>query len=757
MNPLKKRFVASILNHPILIVTFTLLLTLVAILFIPKVKLDNSVEVFFDKKSESYKLFQSWKEQFGSDDVVILSFSDADIFTKENLEFISRLTKQLESLKYVDKVVSLTNVNNIIGYEDYFAVKPLVEKIPTEEKELKALKKEALDNPLYIKNIISQDAKTTGVLIQLKDIASEEDSDYKKEAFLAIESILKREFKGKKYYVSGLVTIEHFLTFYMQRDLKTFLPLIFFIILIVLVFILRDIKGIMLCISVVLITLCWTIAFLYLCGFSINNVTTVIPPLVIAISLADSIHIIDEYSQKKRKNGKGYPIEHTAEELFRPCLLTSLTTLVGFLSLTVSKIPAIRELGLIAGGGVVFAFIVTFTFLPAMMKITDLASFSHRKNQREIFEKMLRTVGKFIEKYKYFIILVSSGLIILSLWGLQKIKVETSILEYFRKDAPVYLSTRYIERNLSGVHFLNISLKSKEENFFRAPEILKNIEDLQHYLDKLPEVDKTISVVDYIKEINKSFHKEDPTFYKIPSSKKELSQYLLLYGASDLEDFVDLSWTWTTVRVRLGEHSTSRLRTTIAKIREYLEKNFPENIESKILGNTVLEVESNEAVTRGQIQSLLLAITIIFGMMFVVFKSISVGVVSLVPNILPILINFGIMGWLGIRLDSATTMISAIGIGIIVDDTIHFLHRFGGAVKDKGDYVEAMRVTLTTKGRPITFTSLILFFGFGVVVFSQFVPTYYFALLSALLMVNALWADILVLPSILLFFKPKFK
>ncbi|HRZ40872.1 MAG TPA: MMPL family transporter, partial [Candidatus Omnitrophota bacterium] len=279
---------------------------------------------------------------------------------------------------------------------------------------------------------------------------------------------------------------------------------------------------------------------------------------------------------------------------------------------------------------------------------------------------------------------------------------------------------------------------------------------LSAFLYSIEEVDKVSSVNDYLKDINQSFHNEDPVFYALPDTKEMAAQYVLLYGREDLEDFVDEQWQWATVRVRLKEHSSVKLEHVIKKIDEYVQENFADLEERNTLGQTVLEVDTNNSVTLGQVQSLGMAMAVIFGMMFLVFRSVPVGVVSMVPNILPILLNFGIMGIFNIRLDSATSMIAAIGIGIVVDDTIHFLHGFGEFLSGHGDYTRAMHETLKTRGRPIIFTSVVLFFGFGVVGFSKFMLTAYFGILTALLMFTALLADLMLTPSLLIVFKPPF-
>lgn len=756
MGELGKGFIKFMLRHSVWVIVITLLITLGASLLIPRIHLDNSVDAFFDKKSKSYLDFQSWKEQFGSDEVVIIAFSDKDIFTLDNLGLIARLTRSLESIKYVRKVTSITNVNDISGLENDFIVEPLVKEIPSDPIGLAELKRRALNNPLYIKNLISEDGGTTAIFVELEN----KGSSYKKETIESIQGILKKEFpQDKKYYLSGLPAIEYFFTAFMQQDLRTFLPLIFVIILLSLYIAFRNLKKLISSLSVVLITLAWTMAFLYLCGFSINNVTTVIPPIILAYCLSDSIHIIVEISRRAYKGKIGARNDEIAGafwELLKPCFLTSITTVAGFFSLIISRVPAVRELGLITGAGVSFAFIITFTFLPAAIKSIRLSP--EQPGAAESvrgLEKFLKGVGIFIQKHKVFIIALTTFITIVSVWGLSRIKTETSVLEYFKKDSSLYQATIFIERHLSGVHFLNVSLRAGERDYFKDPKVLRKIEGLEEFLKTFPEVDKTISVGDYLKEINKSFHNEDSAYYVIPDSRKTVEQFLLLYGAGDLRDFVNEEWDWTTLRIRLNEHTTSGLKKVIHRIQVYLNENFKDIKEKSVLGQTVLEVEANEAVTRGQTQSLSLAFIVIFGIMFMVFRSFSLGLISIIPNLLPLLMNFGIMGFSGIRLNSATSMISAIGIGIIVDNTIHFLNTCLDKFKETHDYFAAINDTLVIKGRSMLFTSFILFFGFGVVSFSNFVPTEYFGILSALLMVSALLGDIILLPTLIAFFKPK--
>ncbi|OQX87225.1 MAG: hypothetical protein B6D55_04090 [Candidatus Omnitrophica bacterium 4484_70.2] len=765
MEKRRNVFIPFIVKYPSLVIASTLFLVVISLFFLPHIKLASSVDVFFDRESPSYVKFQEWKRQFGSDEIVIVALYDNDIFTEENLRLIDNLTSRFLSLPYVDKVTSITNVNDINGYNDIFVVKKFMEEIPSQREKLEKLKRRAISNPLYVKNLISKDATTAAIMIQLED--KENSGSYAKEVVDNVRKILNELVKDKKYYLSGSSAIEYFFTLYMQDDLKRFLPLILLIIFVILLLSLGDIKMVCLPFVTITVSLIFTMWFLYLCGFAINNVTTIIPPIILAISVCDSIHLLTESLQKKGESTRSSEEDFLKRisDLFFPCFLTSLTTAIGFFSLTVSKVSPVRELGLVAGVGVFFAFVVTFTFLPALVKkfaLLNKYNSIFRKKESLFFkdkiDSFLIKIGRFNENFSIPILIFTIILVSLSLWGVRKIKVETNILEFFAKSTPIYKATTFIDKKLGGVYSLNISLKADKEDYFKDPVSLKRLERLQEFLSSIPEVNKITSVLDYIKEINKSFHNEDEKFYKIPSSRKLIAQYILLYGTDDMDDFIDSKWQWTTIRACLKEYSTHRLEKVIETIQNYLDKNYNNSsVKGEVLGYVVLDVEANKTVTEGQIKSLGLAMLVIFGMMFFVFRAVSVGVISIIPNLLPILVNFGIMGWLGIRLDSATSMISAIGIGVIVDDTIHFLHEFSKFLKKDRDYVKAMYYTISHKGRPIILTSVILFFGFGIVSISRFIPTSSFGVLTALLMANALLGDLVILPCILMFLKPKFK
>lgn len=745
-----------IFEYPKTILFAVLLITVIFASFIPKLHIDNTVRAFVMEDDPELLYFDRYKEQFGTDEFIVIAFQRERIFDRKSLELIDRITRKVEDLDNVRDVISLTNVNNIRGTEQDFIVERLVKEIPSTEEEMKELEKEALSNPLYLNDLISKDGKTTAILVKLEDIPG--DDVYKKVLVEEIKGILDEEMENQPFYLSGKTVIDYSLAHYMQKDLKLFLPITILLIALILYVLFRNIIGVIFPMMTVFICLIWTMGFLYLEKSSINNVSTMLPPLIMALSVAIGVHVLTQYRREASiAKDREETFIDTVHHLLIPCLLTSLTTAAGFASLGVSSIPAVRDFGIVAAVGMLFSFLITITFLPIILYLTKRPPTKVVKTQEpDILDRFLLKIGHFNQYWTKRILLISVLVVIFSLIGISRLRVETNLLEFFKKHSPVYQSTSFIEDNLSGVSSINVSLEAERIDTFKEPQVLRKVEDLQDFLKNRPKIDKVTSLVDYIKDMNQSFHNENPEYYRIPHSRKLIAQYLLLYDAEDLENYVDSHYLWATVSARVREHSSARLKGLIDDTKAYINENFSQGLEVRVTGNSVLDSNLIDILVKSQINSLALAMFVIFGMMFILFRSVKIGLLSIIPNVIPILINFGLMGWLGVPLNTATAMIAVVAIGIAVDDTIHFLSCFASEMKKDGDHLQSMYRTLSLKGRAIISTSIILFLGFGILISSSFAPTIYFGVLTAGIMVSALLGDLIILSALLVFFKPKF-
>jgi hypothetical protein len=297
---------------------------------------------------------------------------------------------------------------------------------------------------------------------------------------------------------------------------------------------------------------------------------------------------------------------------------------------------------------------------------------------------------------------------------------------------------------------LDVSIQAENFDAFKDPENLETVEELEAYIKTIPGVDRTTSFNHFIKDMHMSFHNEDPEYYRIPDSRQLIAQYLLLYDADDIEDFVNSDFDHTRIMVRLGVHSSADQERIIQDIRDFILQLDAKQLSMRVTGQAVQDVNTIDALVSGQVYSLSIAVGVISLFMFLVFRSLAMGFLSLIPNCFPIILNFGIMGLMGIPLNTATSLIAAVAIGIAVDDTIHFISRYNQGRRQGNAVPGAVESTLLIKGRALLSSSAILCIGFGILVLSSFMPVGYFGLLSACIMLTAVYGDLVLLPAILL-------
>lgn len=751
-----KKTIDIVTRHHIIFLIASLIFALPFISFSPFVKTVDNVDYFTLEDDPDVEFYDKFKEIFGNDEFFVIAFEKEDIFTSKNLALLKNITEGLETIDEIREAKSLANVDDTIGGPDYFEVRKFLEDIPQNKSELENLKKQAVSNSLYVKNLISPDARTAAIMISTYD--RPDDEDYRKRLIAKCQEVLDnyREEVGR-FYLAGWTTTNLSLSQYMKKDIATFIPITYLLITLAVLLFFRNVRLTLLAVANISVCMGSTMGLLGMTGITLNNVTTIVPPLVMALALCDTVHI---FSHMKKRVLNEFPDKRKAlasvlKKVVMPCFLTTLTTAVGFLSLSISEIPPIREFAWIASAGMVFEFIYSFFFLPPLILFFKPEKIYKDYGGRRPMTAFLGHINDLVEKYSRFIVLFSLVIILIACWFTGKISAETNLLDYFKKKSPVRTSLAFVEKRLSGVGTVDISLKANEEDAFKEPANLKVIDALQQHIKSLKGVDVPISFADFIKDMNKSFHDEDPNYYTIPGTRALISQYLLLYDSDETEDFINSTYDHARISVRISEHGTAGQERIINEIQRFIEKIDHSGLNIRITGRALQDVNTIDALVKGQVYSLSLAAGIIGVLMFLVLRSFAIGCLSLIPNLFPIILNFGIMGAAGIPLNTATALIAAVALGIAVDDTIHFLSEY------REKRVEGMPISVSVKnviflkGRAILSSSLILCIGFGVLVLSRFVPTVNFGILSAIIMITAVIGDLVVLPSVLCFFSPQ--
>jgi len=755
----KKNYTASYANWIYKYRWYALILSVAAVISVgqaaSRLVFDSSYRMWFDEHDPNLKAYDAFEDTFGSDDCILIAFKDKNgIFTNKALESIKRITDKLWKTTRVIKVDSLTNFQWTHGEEDDLLVENLVPGLPLSEKEMADKKAIALKEKMINGLLLSQDATTTQIIANLQ-VELNPSSTHYEQVRHAVEEIIKNErtLTGYDYYLQGGPIVDTSFKIYSEQDMRTMIPILFCLVTLILIALFRSTWGTVLPVLVVGFSIMLTMGIAGFAGIKLNPLTASVPQIVLAVGIADAIHIVTVFLRQlkegvERKNALIYSIEKN----LKPCFLTSLTTSIGFLSLLVSKMGPLRHLGVMAGMGTVAAFIITFSFLPSALAVLPFsAKLTAAKNKNS---NWTGKIADFVISYPKQIIIffLISAITILSF--LPNVQINNNPILYFKKGTMIRDATAFIEKNLSGTESLEFVVDSGEADGIKKPIFLKKLERLQNYLDTLPQVAKTTSIVDIMKRLNRSMHGEDERYYKIPENQALSAQYLFLYTLSlplgkDLDDTINVDNSRTRMTALTWNQSSSENLKLIKKINVWVEKNIP-HIRVDTVGKTVLFSYMQIELTRSFVRSILLALLLVTLTMMFAFKSFKVGLLSMIPNVIPIMLTAGVMGIFRMHMDAGSVMVGCVAIGIAVDDTIHFLSKFQDSVEKGMDKVSAVRYVYRETATAIIFTSVVLVLGFGVFIFSQFNLNVYFGILTAIVLFFAVLCDLLLLPAILL-------
>jgi len=746
--------IGTVTEHPWFFFSLSILMALVFMAFIPLTETVNNVDYFTLEKDPQIAYYEQFKETFGNDEFFVVAFEEENIFTHENLTLLAEITEELETIDEAKEINSLANVNDVIGEQDYFEVREFLQEIPRDPEALDALRAQALGNPLYVDSLISETGRTAAIVVEAYDLP--EDGDYRQKLLEKTRAVLA-EFQDRvdSFHIAGWTYTNLSLSRFMKEDVARFIPITYLFITLAIWLVFRNLVLTGLAIANISVCVGSVMGLMGLTGINLNTVTSIIPSMVMALALCDTVHIFSHMDQRALSDAGGDRRKALAGVLKRvvlPSFLTSLTTAIGFLSQGISQIPPIRDFAWIASAGMFFEFLFSFFFLPPLILLFKPERIYQSYESTRGVTLLLNRVFLFVRRNHKVTAALITGVILVAGWYAMQIRAETNTIGYFKKSSELRKAMNFVENRLGGVDSMDISVTGDRVDAFKDPANLRVLDELQTYLEGLPGIDSTVSFVDFIKDMNESFHDENPEYFKIPESKAMVSQYLLLYNADDIENVINNMYDHARIGVQLSVHSSSVQADLIEEIRERIREQFQtEGLTFRVTGRALKDVVTINALVEGQLYSLGLATAVITLIMFFALRSISIGFLSIVPNTFPIVLNFGIMGALGIALDTGTAIIAAVAIGIAVDDTMHFLSEYKKQRDTNMRVAPAIRTVLLIKGRALFSSSLILCIGFSVLVLSHFVPTMNFGILTAIIMLTALLGDIIFLPSIIMF------
>ncbi len=712
------------------------------------IKVDSAVDNLLPTGNPDRLYYEGVRRDFGSEEANIVGIFADDVFAPETLAGIDRITRSLSEIDGVREVISLSNVKGVQTTGFSLNVGRLLLKLPKTLEESEAYRNKVFASPLYVGNLVSENAKASGILI-LFDLLSDEE-------------FLERGIDGKirqrvaetagdlDYAITGIQSLKVRGAAMMEQDLMKFLPLSFVLVVVVLALSFRTIRGVLLPLAAVSIGVIWTVGVMVLTGSDINMGTLVLPPLLMAIGIAYAIHIVSRYYlEVESDRSKQEVVEATMAHSRLPVSIASLTTLIGFAALILNPIAAISDFGRYAVFGIAAIFLMSMFFLPAALMLSprpERGSFGVPRSG--LVSGLLEKLGLFAIRNRGLVLLTAVVLCGLALWGATKIEVETDYLSFFSPDSPMLAENTRIAAELGGTQPIYVTVDGDGARSIGTVPVLTAILDLQQFINEQPGVDMTFSIADYLSVVHGALNPDSR--HPLPSLDSDLSQILVFLNPDDVAPLVTRDFGRANILVRTRLSGSAEVNDLVANVEEYARSRFRRGIGVHATGSMVLLNRSADTLARAQLTGLLQVLFVLFVLMSLLFLSLRAGLLSLIPNIFPIIILFGIMGWSGISLNISTSMIAVIAIGIAIDDTIHYLTAFNTEVRRIGDQRRAVVYVGRTVGRPIIFTSVALCLGFLIVCLSNFRPIQHFGFLAGATMATALFTDLILLPALVM-------
>jgi predicted RND superfamily exporter protein len=508
------------LKHRVAVLAILAAVSALAVSQLPQVRFDNAIEIWFLDDDPGLLSHHRLLETFGSDELIFVGVGAPDVFAPEVLEVVDRVTRAVEEAPHVEKVFSLTNIESITGRDGSLEVGELVE-FPVDPAELPAIRERALANELYVGNVVSAAGDFTTIIARIPHIR--DDFDYKVEAVSAIREILASQ-PETRFYLTGGPVIDDNLFYLAQVDSVLTTALMIALLVVALAFLLRSASGVVLPLVTVLLGTAWALGWMVLSGTRINSITTMLPPMLLAIGVANAMHILVDYQNRCREGEERDPaLRAVYRELTVPCFLTSLTTAIGMLSLLASEMAAIREFGLFAAAGVLGAFLIAIALVPIALSYLP-APRRGAAPPRLLSEGALHRLYRFTLKRGRWIAVASLALFAISAAAATRVKSESAFMEWFRDSNRVKQDTRRIERALAGSLTVEVIVETEEEGGLMDPAVLREIALLQEFLEAQPEAGASQSLVQYLKDMRRAFFDNEQREYRLPETREEAAQ-----------------------------------------------------------------------------------------------------------------------------------------------------------------------------------------------------------------------------------------
>lgn len=738
------------------------------------IRFDFSPRSLFLNHDPDVQFLDEHRKRFGDEDAfVLVMLEDDDIFTAENLGKLVELSKRIAEIEHIDQVVSLGTMVEVGGMPGAIEMHDLLAELPATPQEAAALKERTTSNRLYVHRLVNPEGTVTAVMAKFEDGFVDEVA--RRPVLAEIERSVD-EVVGETMdsYVLGHPIVNREYATKLASDMGRTLVLVTLLVMVLLYALFRNLYSVFLPGTSVGIAVVFTVAYMVLTDDYFNIVNNIVPTLLLVIGVADAVHFIITYYQELAAGKEQQAaVRGTVARVGAACFATSVTAAVGFASLAVARIEIIRSMGEVAALGLMLSYAVILLLVPIVLSVARPPRSEVQAQPHEgFYGRLLTRIADLTLRRRKLILVTTALLAGVCVAGAFRVKSDNFLLEELWHSNPVSVGMHHAEDVLTGMMPLEISIETSEPGGILYPEVLRGMEKLQRHLEADPWAGHSVSVVDLIRELTRVMEGEG----HIPDSRKAVAQYLAFYEMGDedgtfLNTMVDPERRFARISTSVHDWGTNNVlawydgrgkcdpramcgKPMVELIKEAFPDDLPVKVEARVTGTTLVAANALSRLVVDMFSSLGTAFFVISLLMMLMLRSFRLGLISMIPNVAPLLVTVGFMGWFDIPIRTSTALIFSISVGVAANDTIHFAVRYKEELLRTRDREAALRATMLSTGRAIIFTSLLLVFGFITMLTTRFVGIFQMGLLGAVTLTAALAAVLFVFPITLDVFKP---
>lgn len=719
--------------------------------------LDNDISAWISKDDPVYRTYERFRAEFGGGRTLIIALRSSHLFTRASLEFIAAVTDEIRRIDLVDRVQSLSSANIVKALppdDDEEAggieVRPLLDDLDAPGA-AESAKRRALDDDLLRGDLVSEDGTVTAVVVTFdEDRIDPRRAEIIDRIHTTVDSRLP---PGMEAFYNGSLEISEAYNRVTLKNTRELTPPILLVTFLAVYTMFRSWRITGLVVLSILISVIWTMGLFALMGFKYNVLASMLPPLVIVLAIADDVHIVQHYVHAMRETGNTrLAFISSVEHLAAPLLGASATTALGLLSLATSDVHSVRTFGIGAAAGVMVDFVMSLVFVPTLLTLIKVDT-APPPQERWLLAPM-RAVARFSIRHARPLLATSLVAAIVASAGISRLRVDTNHINFFAEQHPLSRSADVIDRHLSGIYSFNVLLEGPPDSM-KTPDALRRMEVLRDELRRLPFVRKVVSVADYVKRVHRELNGGSSDMAIVPASAEAIAQELFVFGLSEegrieLGRIVASDYSRAQIPVKLASMSSDLVFEQINQAERLAASVFAgSGIIPTVTGSGRIFATLDHYLVVSQLSSFATAFITVFAVIFVVFRSARFGVLGVIANAVPVLAVLGLMGWMDISLNVATVMVASVALGIVDDDTIHFINRYRRETAAGASSAAAIERATAHEGRASLTTAAINSLGFGLMIVADYRPTAWFGGLLALTMAVAFLAEVLVVPAVI--------